>query len=273
MSYRDEARCAFESSAARKVQDQFFREIQSRYPGLQPFANVNELLAFVRDPKTDRERKDAALLALVEEHQRAGGGGAFGLLAVAMFPMLDHLHRARWRGFAMADDLWGRIVAAFAEALDGYPTDRRPRKVAGNIQGDTMASLRRTREREWRSAEAQKRFVMETEPYRKELGTVDPRKQMLDQLGLGDFVSPSSGEAAPPDTDEVEAAERALDAFIKAEVINEGDRHLLLGVHLYERTLGDLARELGISREAAKKRHLRAITRLRRFRSESEDES
>jgi hypothetical protein len=185
-----------------------------------------------------------------------------------MFPMLDHLHRTRWRHAATADDLWGRIVSAFADALDGYPTKRRPAKVAANIQGDTMGSLRRTREREWRSAEAQRRFTMEAEPFLTELGSVDPRKQVVDQLGLGDFVSPTTGEAAPADVDEVRAAERALDAFIRADVINEGDRHLILGVHLYERTLGDLARELGISREAAKKRHLRALTRLRRFRAD-----
>lgn len=268
MSYRDEARRALESSAARKSQNEYLKQLQDRHPSLQQFQDTDALLALLRAPEADRSAKDAALLALVEEHQRGGGGGAFALLASAMFPMLDHLHRSRWRKAQDPDDLWGRIVAAFAEALDRYPVERRPAKVAANIQGDTMASLRRARERERRSSAAQSRFVMETEPYLKELVAVDPRERALEQLGLGDFVAAGTEEPAPPDADEVRAAERALDPFIQAEVINEGDRFLVLGVHLYERTLGELAQELGISREAAKKRHLRAMTRLRRSRSD-----
>jgi DNA-directed RNA polymerase specialized sigma24 family protein len=64
----------------------------------------------------------------------------------------------------------------------------------------------------------------------------------------------------------MKAAEAAIAPLFDAVGISAEDRFLILGVHLYERTLGDLAAELGISREAAKKRHLRAITRLRSVR-------
>lgn len=85
----------------------------------------------------------------------------------------------------------------------------------------------------------------------------------------GDLVTSGREQAVEPEPEELRVAERALDPFVEAEVIDEDERFILLGVHLYERTLGELAGELGISREAAKKRHLRAITRIRTSRAPS----
>ncbi len=271
-SYRDEARRALESSAARDTQNQYLTQIQTRHPPLEEFESVEDLLDLLRDPLGSADRKDAALLALLEEHQASSGGGAFALLAIAMFPSLDHIYRSRLHRSDEADDLWGRVVGAFAEALDRYPTARRRARVAANIEGDTMGSLRRATLRDVRAAEARERFVAATDPYLKDIETVDPHEDHRQRLGLGDFVAPGTEEAVAPGPEEVAAASAAVAPLFDASAVSPEDRFLILGVHLYERSLGDLAAELGISRDAAKKRHLRAITRLRTARPGTDED-
>lgn len=273
MSYRDEARRALESSAARTVQNEYLTKIKQRHPALEAIHDVDDLLALLRDPRADPDRKDAVLLALLKEHQREGGE-AFALLAVAMFPKLEHIHRARCHRVTTGarkhlsllreevNDLWGRVVGAFAEALDRYPIDRRPAKVAANIEGDTLAALRRARLRETRAEYAQARFGAEAKPFENDFRAPSPDQPNAKLMTPGDLVAPGGEAAVPPEPEELERAARLLDPFVRDEVIDEDEKYILLGVHLYERTLGDL--ELGISREAAKKRHLRAMTRLRR---------
>lgn len=263
MSYRDEARRALESSAARRAHEKYLKQIRDRHPALQRFDGVEQLLEALRDPTAGADVKDATLLALLVEHQRGAGGGAFALLAVAMFPALDRIYRARVRRASEHDDLWGRVVGAFAEALDRYPISRRRARVAANIEGDTMGSLRRAGLRDTRAAIAQERFTAAVAPYASDIEKSDPHEPELARLSLGAFIEPGREQPVPPDDTELKEAEVTVAPLFDDATINDQDRFLILGVHLYERTLGDLAAELGISREAAKKRHLRAIARLR----------
>lgn len=259
MSYRDEARRALESSAAREVQNEFLSRAKQRHEALRQFTSVDKLLGFLQ-PSTSKDAKDAVLLALVQEHQR-GEGQAFALIAVAMFQKLEHLYITRAQGDE-PDDLWGRIVGAFVEALDTYPVARRPSKVAANIEGETMAALRKARLRERRATEAKALLFEAIEPFLDDVQTIDVNGQAT--VSVGDFVGTGEEAAIPPDATELLHAEQALDRYLEAEVIDVEERFLLLGVHLYEKTLGELARELGISREAAKKRHQRALARVRK---------
>ena len=80
MSYRDEARRALESSAARRAHDEYLKKIRDQHQTLRQFDDVDDLLELLRDPETDADTKDAVLLALLEEHQQRGGGGAFALI-------------------------------------------------------------------------------------------------------------------------------------------------------------------------------------------------
>jgi hypothetical protein len=273
MSYRDEARRALESSAARRAHDEYLQQIKERHLTLKQFDDVEDLLELLRDAEADADTKDAALVALLEEYQRGSGGGAFALLAVAMFPALDRIYRSRVLRADEHDDLWGRVVEAFAEALDRYPISRRRARVAANIEGETMAAMRRGGLRDVRSSIAQERFTTATQPFIGDIGAVHLDQPERDRLSLGEFVEPGREAVAPPDQAEMEAAEAAMAPLFDAGDIDEQDRFLILGVHLYGQTLGELAAGLGISREAAKKRHLRAIARLRALgRGHGDDE-
>jgi DNA-directed RNA polymerase specialized sigma24 family protein len=266
MSYRDEARRALESSAAQRAHDEYLKQIKEQHPALRRLAGVDELLALLRNPEADADTKDAVLIALLEEHQRGRGGGAFALLAVAMFPVLDRIYRARVLRTQEHDDLWGRVVEAFAEALERYPIARRRARVAANIEGETMAMMRRAALRDVRSSVAKERFTAATQPF------VDDLQAEGEQpVSLGEFVEPGRESPLPPEEAELKAAERAVAPIFAAGDIDDEDRFLILGVHLYGRTLGELAAGLGISREAAKKRHLRAIARLRALRGDDDE--
>jgi hypothetical protein len=269
MSYRDKARRALESSAARNVQNEYLKQIRNRHAALKDIEDVDALVALLRDTTAIMDRKDAILLALVKEHQREGGN-AFALLAVAMFPALDRLYRTRLHRMPEYDDFWGRIVGAFAEALDRYPVKRRPARVAANIEGDTMASLRRAALRENRAALATEILADDARAIGPEVVFADIRGEPL--VHLADFAKPGPERPVPPESEEMKAAEAALEPYFEASAISREDRFLIIGVHLYERTLGDLAKELGISREAAKKRHLRAMARLAKSRPRRSDD-
>lgn len=263
--YRDQVRRDLDSNAARKVQNEFLEEAKARHEALRRFSDVDALLAFLRDRDADPDVKDAALLALVVEHQR-GGRGAYGLVAVVMYPALDHLYKARARGLddRERDDLWSDVVAAFGEALHGYPVAARPRRVAANIRGDTMAGLRRWRDRDERAERTRGEYGAQAVGLLRDWESgADPEAAAM-PAPIGDLAEPGHEEPAPPDAEELRQAERALDAYVAAGVIDEEERWLVLGVHLYGRTLREAAAELGIGREAAKKRHQRALKRLRR---------
>ena len=262
MHYRDEVRRHLKSKPARIKQTEFLNEVKERHPVLQRFFNADDLLAFLRNRKADMEIKDAALLALVMEHQRGGSGSPFTLLAVVMFPKLDRLYNGHRHKLVEADydDLWGNIVGAFVDALDRYPTERRQQRVAANISWETIGALYRGRKQEARLNEIREQYSnMATALYKDKL---QPYNDALWDLSLGDLVKLGNEPRVPPDADEFSAAEHVLDPYIVAGVINRDEKFLILGVKVYGRTLRELASELGINREAAKYRYRRAFNRL-----------
>ncbi|MDI7269933.1 MAG: sigma factor-like helix-turn-helix DNA-binding protein, partial [Myxococcota bacterium] len=110
------------------------------------------------------------------------------------------------------------------------------------------------------------RFAAAARPFLHLIATPDPTTDPAATLTLGDLVEPGREPPALADAEETTAAEHALDPYVAGGVIDEDERFILLAVHLYARTLGDVASELGITREAAKKRHQRALERLRDLR-------
>ena len=261
MSYRDEARRALESSAARSSQNKQLNQAQEHQPVLRQFEGVDDLLVLLRDRAADPDRKDAALLALVEEHQR--GAGTFAVLLLAMLPALDRAYRMRVRAAPDHDELWARIVSSFLETLDRYPTRRRRARVAANLECDTLKSLCGARMRETRVELATDGIRAQVEPFLAELDRVEPGAHPGDRLWLDDFAEKGREPEAPLNADEVAAVGTAVAPLFDACRLDEEDRFLILGAHLYGRRLGDIAADLKISRYAAKARHARAIARLR----------
>jgi len=222
MSYRDETRRALEAA-------------------VRNHPSIEVLVRFLRDPQADRDRKDQALLDLIRNHHASPACGAFAFLAAAMLPMLDHVYNARARGKSRdeRDELWSRILAGFVEAVDRYPVERRPKRVAANLRGDTLASLRRATREEVRLGETRRALLDEEEPTTEHLET---------QVEAQEDV---------PDLDAI------LERWTREGLVSDADRALLVGVYVDGRPIASIAAELGIGREAAKKRLQRAVARIR----------
>jgi len=265
VSFRDEARRALESSVSRSTQNQHLTRIKERHPALSAFAGVEDLVGFLRSPAGDLDRKDEVLLALVEEHQRDGRSGAFAILMVAMFPALDRIYRSRVSKAQDHDELWARIVDEFGAALTRYPVARRRARVAANLECGTLKELHRSRLRAIRTETAEDGLRQAAEPFAAEIDRVGAEGQASD-LCLGDFEAPGREAAVGFDAEELGTMGAALAPLFAAARLDETDQALVVGAHVHKRPLGELATELGISRGAAKARHLRAIARLRPYR-------
>lgn len=256
MAYRDEARRALESQRARTQQNTSFGSMKPARSALDPFDTVDELLAFLRDPSEDRDRKDRVLLELIAEQQTAPRSGAFAILSAAMFPMLDRLYRSRVRYVRPSerDELWSRVFSAFAEAVTRYPIASRPRRVAANLRGETLASLRRGTVADIALQKTRTTLATEVVPHL--------ASDADGVVGVFDLVPSSDVTPTDPERD-MEEASHALDGYMIAGLISESDRALILGVYVGGRSIASIAKELGISREAAKKRLQRAVGRIR----------
>lgn len=231
-------------------------------PALRGFSASEELFAVLLDPAGDLDRKDGILLSLLLEHRRPQRAGALRILTTALFPALDQIFASRAAKILSGeqDELWSCINSAFTEAVDRYPTSRRPRRVAANLRGETLAGLRRGRESEI--------AIERIRCVEKEILTLLPAESAahLDAMPLGifDFRDDPVLEPREVAAQDLEDAERSLDRFVVSGLIDSEDRLLLLGIYLHEETLAKIAVRLGIGREAAKKRLQRAVMRIRR---------
>jgi hypothetical protein len=84
-------------------------------------------------------------------------------------------------------------------------------------------------------------------------------------LGILDLAGPAKKRMRAFSKEDAREAERFLDYFVERGVIDEHDRFLIVGVHLYGRKLRHLADESGVAYETAKKRKQRAESAIRRF--------
>lgn len=132
-----------------------------------------------------------------------------------------------------------------------------------------MAALRKDALREKRAAFTGEAHGAYAKSFAAELSTVDIAGTPAMQLG--DLGPKSKSQPAPADNEEYAHAEAALEPYLTASKVNAEDRFLILGVNLYEKSLGALAKELGISRDAAKKRHARAMEKLRNVQAKGDD--
>ena len=133
--------------------------------------------------------------------------------------------------------------------------------MAANLKYETLAALRREHDREKRTVRAARRLEEELTPFLSEMA---PSVLGRVALALGDFVDAGTEVPARAEKEELADARRVLDQLGAAGVIDRDDRFLLFGVHVQGRRLSELARKLGISHEATKKRHARALMRIRR---------
>jgi hypothetical protein len=260
MSYRDDAFQAFESDAARKQQTSTLESLKQAYPPLARYRSIADLLDVLRNGDGEDGPKDEALLTLVAAHKSQPRSGAFTLLVVAMLPALDRMYKGRIRGVHSDDrnELWSRILAAFAEAVDNHP-DRTTEFIAGNLYYGTLHALERQQCAEFLAADGEQ-LLDKADSYLARAWRDDMNASGL----LGLLVARDESVPADATSKELDAVRHRLDRWKRDGRIDDDDYVLLLRVLVQKDSIAEAAKAIGIPVDTAKKRLQRARARLRK---------
>ena len=225
-----------------------FNEARKRKQALARFADAISLLAYLTAKSGDLDEKDAIYAALIELVQERGGGAdlAMSIAWLGLWPALDAIFRRRLRHFRAPEELVSEIASCFTSQVQRADLSRISR-VAATLTRNTERDVRDGRQATW--AEEARRADL---PEDRELGGPVPPPE-LSELGLPADLGPEAEVAAI----------RALLVPIVGD-----DTDLVIGAAIYGDSQHELADQLGITHEAARKRFQRALARLRvRFES------
>jgi DNA-directed RNA polymerase specialized sigma24 family protein len=190
-----------------------------------------EVRAELHDQSGAYERNDEVLAALC----RIARNDADAMAIVAAL-LLPGLRRRACRQRALdREDALSELVGALCRHIVSYDTARRPRYVASNLLQDSTRDLQRSTTKV--SAGAVSGWPL--------VGT--------------DLA------AADPGREENVTASLVLESAMRAGIISRSEAALVLLTVFADAGLGDAARALGITYEAAKKRRQRALPRLAKW--------
>ena len=240
---------------------------QHREP-LRRFSEAGDLVAYLNATTGDLDEKDRIYRVLVQAVQAGGPEAevARTLAWLGLWPGLEGIFRRRFKDYVQEPEaLVSEIGLQFTEQLHKANLDRINRLAATlvrNVERDVKEELKRARAEEGRRADLQGEMEVlfedqdggSTGDHRRARGSEHLRTRDVSYLGL------------PPELD----VERDL-GFLHRElvgVIGE-DADLVIGAVLYgtQREVGKL---LGLSHEAARKRHQRGIAAFREYCAELE---
>lgn len=272
MSYREEMLKVVEQQLSKTVPPTLRAALQAAVPDLGPIDTAGDLVRRLRPSDPPWPNRDAALLAVLRVAQADPREWTASLvLLAAILPSIERLYRLRVRmrldrgcgDEVWRDESWGTVQDAFMRAVARYPVDRRPRSVAGNLDGLTLKELKKLAIGEKKISRAQSSFIALAVP----LIDSSPPQESGENTGIWEFARPrreSSGPASPDDADVTAAVER-LDQFLSVEVIDRQERALLLANVIEGRSIAALAAKFHMTIAAIKGRLRRAKSRMRAY--------
>ena len=205
---------------------------------LEPFAEPRGLLDYLRGRGGTQSAKNNVLHALLVCREK-DAEVASSLLTLALWPGLDHVCWRLRRAFCGdADALADELIGAFGDVVSGSD----PARV-----NSVAATLIRNAER-------------------------DAKRELAEQRTLASQVDPESETrlAGLADPAEICVLERIDDtgAWLRAMIEQDfgADARMVYDVAVNEETQRDAARRLGLPYHTVRKRHERAVDRIRRAR-------
>lgn len=221
---------------------QQYLNLQQSHSNLAPFADPCAVLDFLHRRETDSDSKNHILATLVQAARDSNDRDiATTMVWLALWPGLDALYRRLWRHFrGDPAELVSEVAGRFTMEL--HRADfRRIRRVAATLLANVERDIRDDLRRRW--AEAARRREM-PEP---------------DDLGVEDRP-PSPFFDIPPGIDadcEAEEIGRILTGLVG------GDAGIVVAVVVMGEGQREVADRMGLSHDAVRKRHQRALRRLR----------
>jgi len=209
-----------------------FDAVRRGQAALAPFRDPAALLDGLHRTPGDQGQKNVILSALVRAAQGDGPASdcALTLLLLALWPGLDAIRRRSiWRRIGSADEIASDVLARTTEAVRGLDLGR-VNWIAATVLRNVERDMIRTRQRD----QARARLASDTDP-----------DMVMDG---GDSGIGAAGSA------------RLEDAV--REVLGD-DAVIVIRVAVEGFTQAEAAVELGLTRDAARKRYQRAVRRLR----------
>ncbi len=213
---------------------------------LRAFATWENLIDFMQAGEADESDQDRILRSILAEVEQRGDPTARTALLALFWPGLAKVFRQRRRWDRDPDELWSTITWVFLRAISKFRTARRPERIASKLINDAYRDLHREYRRRWR-------FQNGTKPLEDE---------------DGDEVHAIGSTAPDPAIALVESRHDSLSvirAWAEATQASQVDVELVVRTRLLDELLADVAEDLGLGYEAAKKRRQRTEASLQSF--------
>ena len=214
---------------------------------LRQFETWADVVAFMREGTSRDPSKNRVLLPILRTHSEDQDPRWRTILLVIFWPGLKSIFykKRRWDE-EEPDELWQRVFWAFHESICRIDVERRSDHLVQRIYNTTIHRLYREYERTWTRANRE----LAKEP------------EVIEELVCG--VSGIDVEAIDLRAAHEQEISR-LSEHRDAGRITETDFLLLVGTRLYDETIAEYARRLGLNYEVTRKRRQRAEATIRSF--------
>lgn len=228
-----------------------YRELRRGHPLLTPFRTPLGLISFFHRTPQEYATKDAILRLLIEEYQKGAPTGPYhqmlSILFLVLFtPALVRLcSRARKAALSLdPEEALDQICLFLLETLQGTETAQAEERIAGRIMGRVKNLTRNWLQRRFQEERAVEEYLDEK------------------------TYEPAPGIPAPSDEGiSLEEASGFLDLFVRAGVITETEKLLILHSRIGKRPLKAMAASPQ-EYQRIKKRRQRAIRRMDQYLQE-----
>ena len=244
-SDKDRDRKRLELEVATAAYTFLLGNLQKTNTFLGTFRDWPAVIAFMRQGSSRDPTKDAVLLPILQAHAADRDPRWRTILLLVFWPGLESIWRRRRHWDADPEARWANVTWVFLRAVCRLDPSRRSTRLVQRIINDVFHGLYGEYRQAWDHSVRQ--------------SATDP--DLLAEMHR------ASGEwdAAADLRDEQAARIKHLEAHRDAGRLSEADFLLLVGLHVYGRSLTDCADAGGLTYEAAKKRHQRAMKSIGGF--------
>jgi hypothetical protein len=201
-------------------------------------------------------RKNDLLLPMLRAHAVDQDRRWVELLMIIMWPAMDSIYVKKRSWDDDDEERWAKIAWAFNWTVCKLDVERRPDRIVQRLYNGTVHRLGDQCRRDWGWKNRREGYERRRTDQPKEPTSLAYQDERFGQA-----------------EDRVDADTKL--AFLRehrdAGRLSDADYLLLVGALIHRRSLAACAEELGISREAAKKRKLRAESRLREYAQKSSE--
>jgi hypothetical protein len=231
-------------------------QLQVTEPFHRQFANWAEAIAFMRAGTSDDPRKNELLLPMLRAHTVDQDTRWRELLMLVMWPGLESIYVRKRHWDEDDEERWAKVSWAFNWTVCTLNVERRPERIVQRLYNGTVHRLGDQCRRDWGWKNRREGYERRRTDQPKKPTSLAYQDERFGQV------------EARVDT---EAKLQSLREHRDAGRLSDADYLLLAGTLIHRRSLASCAEELGISREAAKKRKLRAEAKIREFEQKSSE--